>query len=326
MAVIFNRPMFRRGGSVAEGTGITYGLPRAKYEEGSDENGVQQEDVVDTTEVADIGDSGQIEIKDISEKYKNVASKPTQTSVEKPEVQDKYVNQSIEKILEMVQDKLMPTDQEKIQDYMTALAAAGSGDPTKLQTWGSFLGKAAANYSSLQEPKIKAAKQYGAQAALQVIKGMNKSSLTALMKNAQAGVDAGYYKDINEGIRKQLEGQEYGKKESPEKAKRLIVNQYTQDFLRADKDDTYARDKAEMEYMIRNEKRLPSGITSADFASKKYLKPNQIMEKDGKLVWNPSVVSKGTAGTFKGDINKVFINPVTGKFYRYKGDYFEPIV
>ena len=47
MANILKRPMFRRGGSVAYGTGITSGLdtPRAKYADGPDEEGVQQEDI-----------------------------------------------------------------------------------------------------------------------------------------------------------------------------------------------------------------------------------------------------------------------------------------
>ena len=57
MANDFKRPMFRRGGSVANGTGITSGLdqPRAKYADGPDEEGVVQKDITDEA-LSNVGD------------------------------------------------------------------------------------------------------------------------------------------------------------------------------------------------------------------------------------------------------------------------------
>jgi hypothetical protein len=327
MAIILNRPMFRRGGSVAEGTGITSGLtPRANYADGPDEDGVQQSDVVDETLDTGDGVEQQVKIEDTSNIYKPTGSQ-TVSEKEKPQEQDKYVNQSIEKILEMVQNKLMPTDEEKVKDYLTAVGVAGAGDPTKLKTWGSFLGDAAKNYETLQEPKIKQAKQYGAQAALQVIKGMNKSSLTALMKNAQAGVDAGVYKDINEGVRKQLEAASYQKTPHPEVLKSKIVKGYEDDYKKANPSDVYASNKAQIDYQIKNEKSLPGGIKEEDLAgAKRYLNPNALTTSpDGKIIFNPKTINVGQQKAYAKEINKVFINPVTKKFYRFKGDHFEPI-
>jgi hypothetical protein len=326
MAIILNRPMFRKGGSVADGSGITHGLnKRARYAGGPGQDGVQDDDVVDSN---DEGVESQVTVQPMSytSTGSTVISEGNKTT-ETPKEQDKYVNQSIEKILEMVQNKLMPSDQEKIKDYMVSLGAAGAGDPTKLKTWGSFLGDTAKNFEAIEEPKVKAAKQYGAQAALQVIKGMNKSSLTALMKNAQAGVDAGFYKDINEGVSKQLEAMSYQKTPHPEVLKSKIIKQYNDEYKKADANDVYASNKAEIDYQIKNLKKLPGMVKEEDLAGdNRYLQPSDVIKnEDGSLSFSKGVLA-GKKKAFNKDINKVFINPVNKKFYRFNGTSFEPIV
>jgi hypothetical protein len=296
MANIFNRPMFRRGGSVAHGTGITSGLTnnRARYEDGTDDEGANANDIIEQNDISSATNF------DIDAK--------------------KYDPNILKSAINVIRSELKPTAQESLADWLTAFGASGTGSIGEKQTLGGALSNTAKTIEAIDEKRKQLVDKYAGTAAVAALRGMSKSSQTALMKNAQAGVDAGYYKDINEGVAKQLQSQLFGKAESPEKAKRLIVNQYTQDFLRGDKDDQYARDKAEVEYMIRNEKKLPAGITADDFSSKKYINPNALIQENGKIVFNPAVVPKGNIKGYNADINKVFINPVNKKFYRYKGD------
>ena len=296
MANIFHRPMFRRGGSVAHGTGITSGLTnnRARYEDGTDDEGANANDIIEQNDISSATNF------DIDAK--------------------KYDPNILKSAINVIRSELKPTAQESLADWLTAFGASGTGSIGEKQTLGGALSNTAKTIEAIDEKRKQLVDKYAGTAAVAALRGMSKSSQTALMKNAQAGVDAGYYKDINEGVAKQLQSQLFGKAESPEKAKRLIVNQYTQDFLRGDKDDQYARDKAEVEYMIRNEKKLPAGITADDFSSKKYINPNALIQENGKIVFNPAVVPKGNIKGYNADINKVFINPVNKKFYRYKGD------
>ena len=50
---------------------------------------------------------------------------------------------------------------------------------------------------------------------LQMLKNLDEDSRTALMKKVQEGVDAGYYEDVNEGIRRQLQKEEFGVQNMP---------------------------------------------------------------------------------------------------------------
>jgi len=50
---------------------------------------------------------------------------------------------------------------------------------------------------------------------LQMLKNLDEDSRTALMKKVQEGVEAGYYEDVNEGIRRQLQKEEFGVQNMP---------------------------------------------------------------------------------------------------------------
>ena len=161
MANIFNRPMFRRGGSVANNTGITSGLdtPRAKYADGPDEEGVQQEDI------------------GLSEKE-----------------QEKINPEILKAAYDIIKQKTMPTEKETVADFLTSFGASAS-DPTELQTWGSALGKTGQRFQAVQQPKIQAASKYGAQAALASLKGMTKNDLLAIQKKAKEAAAIGMFGD-----------------------------------------------------------------------------------------------------------------------------------
>jgi hypothetical protein len=134
---------------------------------------------------------------------------------------------------------------------------------------------------------------------------------------------------MDEGVAKQLEAQSFQKLPHPEVVKTKIIKDYETDYKKLDPQDPYARNKAEIDYMIKNSKKLPGGIKEEDLAgSKRYLKPNILTtDSDGKIIINPDtkIVNEGTKKQYAKEINKVFINPVNKKFYRFKGDHFEPI-
>ena len=50
---------------------------------------------------------------------------------------------------------------------------------------------------------------------LQMLKNLNEDDRSRLMKKVQEGVDAGYYEDVNEGIRRQLQKEEFGVQNMP---------------------------------------------------------------------------------------------------------------
>jgi hypothetical protein len=150
MANILKRPMFRRGGSAAYDVGITSGLePRKKYQVG----GMSLEGYpynVDVEEDEDVS---------LDNTEMNMSDNTGITSIVGPDNMKSTSNQTMETYADAVQKRLQPTDKEKVLDYLTAFGATGGGSPTSLRTWGSSLGKAAANYQNIVAPKEQAAKK-----------------------------------------------------------------------------------------------------------------------------------------------------------------------
>jgi len=161
MANIFKRPMFRRGGSVADGVGITSGLnePRARYAD-PDEDGVTTDDIVS------------LSAKD----------------------EEKINPEILKAAYDIIKEKTLPSDKEIVSDFLTSFGASAA-DPTELQTWGSALGKTAQRFQAVQQPKLQAASKYGAQAALASLKGMTKNDLLAIQRKAREAAAMGMFGD-----------------------------------------------------------------------------------------------------------------------------------
>jgi hypothetical protein len=167
MANIFKRPMFRRGGSVADGVGITSGLnePRARYAN-PDEDGVTQDDVTTTS-------------TDDTLTAKEQANLP-------PELIRAYY--------EMVYNKMAPSEKETVADFLTSFGSS-AGDPTELQTFGSALGKTSKSFQAINQAKIAQANKYAAQAAITGLKGLSKESNLAIQKKAKEAAAQGMFGD-----------------------------------------------------------------------------------------------------------------------------------
>ena len=168
MANIFKRPMFRRGGSVADGVGITSGLnePRARYAD-SDEDGVTQDDVITTS---------------------------TESTLT-PKEQANLPPELIKAYYEMIHQKMSPSKEDRMADFLTSFGASAPADPTELQTIGSAVGKTLQRYQALQQPKEAAANKYAAQAAITGLKGLSKESSLAIQKKAKEAAAQGMFGD-----------------------------------------------------------------------------------------------------------------------------------
>jgi hypothetical protein len=309
MANIFHRPMFRRGGSVANGTGITSGLTTPKRGLVNQPGGYAGENDDDETDTLDNLD--------------NTISSAAGFDIDPK----KYDPNILKSAINTIRTELKPTAKESLGDWLTAFGASGTGSIGEKQTLGGALSNTAKTIEAIDEKRKQLVDKYAGTAAVAALRGMGKSSQTAMMKNAQLGVMAGEYKTIEEGIQKQIQMQSFQKLPHPEVIKSKIIKGYEDDYKKSNPNDVYASNKAEVDYQIRNAKSLPSGITEEDLAGeKRYLNPNTLTTSpDGKIIFNPKAINVGQQKAYAKEINKVFINPVNKKFYRFKGDYFEPI-
>jgi hypothetical protein len=114
MPNILKRPMFRKGGSVAEGTGITSGLTnRKRFADGSEEDNYSDENFYNEL---------------LRENLNEIDTSRGQTSGEQ-------VRQQIDPVefYKKMKEATTPTQSQRLADYLTAFGASGAGH-TELQT------------------------------------------------------------------------------------------------------------------------------------------------------------------------------------------------
>ena len=225
------RPMFRMGGST--GTGITSGLDRPGYKEGTP--GTTVGGKFFPYGPGDSVAQGALDIINRFPKRMNAGKQPTtdQGSVMVPQI---GLNQnrtpSIKK--ESVEERMMRAigQRDRGQDIskflinfglnlasatprggLLATAAEAAKGPT-----GELFSAEEEQEELERQIKLAAAQsEIGQEQAveLQMLKNLDEDSRTALMKKVQEGVDAGYYEDVNEGIRRQLQKEEFGVQNMP---------------------------------------------------------------------------------------------------------------
>ena len=242
MANILKRPMFRRGGSVAYDVGITSGLgSRKNYQKGTD----PFEDTSLDMNVEDYPYDTEIDMQE-NVKYNIPSGKGIVSAAggrgTRPDI---TANQTMEAYADAVQKRLQPTDKEKVLDYLTAFGATGGESPTSLRTFGSSLGKAAANYQNIVGPKEQAAKKAGADIYTTLLKGsLTKEKLYLYQQQAQ---DLANVRGIpyNEALKIVL-AKELGAKDKSED----IIEKIAQGKVSSGIDYPSARAEAEIEYKI----------------------------------------------------------------------------
>jgi hypothetical protein len=176
MANILKRPMFRRGGSAAEGSGITSGLTeRKQYGNGPSIEDLYKKPVEQVTEL-DILKTIRPGVYD-PELYKRSQAKKTNPTQDELEAQMGVISG--------LSRRMQPTTGEVIEDTAAAIAATTPDDPTKLQTFGQFLGKAGAGALGLRRKREEERKAFERQATLQVLKNLSKDEKDQLFRYAK---------------------------------------------------------------------------------------------------------------------------------------------
>lgn len=301
MPNILKRPMFRRGGPASYGVGITSGLERKKYEDGTNPYEGTSLDMDIQNYPYNVNASENMS-ENVSEDVTLRA--PTDKDMSQIPVMEAYAD--------VIEKRLRPTDKEKVFDYLTAFGATGAKSPTSLRTFGSALGEAAANYQGLVGPKEQAAKKAGADVFSALLKGsLTKEKLYLYQQQARdlANVEKIPY---NEALKRVL-AKELGAKDKSED----IIEKIAQGKVSSGLDYPSARAEAEIEYKITRDPSYAGQIKG---------------RFKGSI--NRSVFTQDASGNYiltnpqqKGNIrvNDVYVDPNTKKLYYFDGKKLVPV-
>jgi len=158
MPNILRRPMFRKGGSVAYGTGITSGLEeRKQYANGPDIRDIFSEETVSGFEPMPTPKSEAEMLTDIrpGEVYDpELYKKSRQQSAETFDPRQDEVLQQMG-IMSAIEGTMQPTGQEVVSDTMAALAILPAPEWSKkiTKSLGQVLGKAGAAARGLEKER-----------------------------------------------------------------------------------------------------------------------------------------------------------------------------
>ena len=284
MPNILKRPMFRRGGSASYGVGITSGLERKKYEYGTNPYEGTSLDM------------------DVSENV--TLNTPANRDMSQIPVMEAYAD--------VIQKRMMPTDKEKVLDYLTAFGATGAKSPTSLRTFGSALGEAAANYKNIVGPKEQAAKKAGTDIFSALLKGsLTKEKLYLYQQQARdlANVEKITY---DEALKRVL-AKELGAKDKSED----IIEKIAQGKVSSGLDYPSARAEAEIEYKITRD---PSYAGQIKGRFKGSISPNKFtQDASGNYI----LINPQQKGNIR--VNDVFVDPNTKKLYYFDGKKLVPV-
>ena len=308
MPNILKRPMFRRGGSASYGVGITSGLERKKYQEGTDpyENTALAMNLEGYPYDQEV--SGNME-ENVSF---NIPSGRSQTGADTESVMKSQIP-TMEAYADVVEKRLRPTDKESVFDFLTSIGAAGAGSPTSLRTFGSVFGEAAKNYQAINAPKEQAAKKAGADVFNSLLKGsLTKEKLYLYQQQAQ---DLAKVRNIpyNEALKIVLANELGGKDKTKE-----IIESAAQKKPTFGTDPIAARAEAEIEYKISTDPEYAKKFGDGRF--KGSIK-NSLFQKDrttgNYVLKNPQ--QKGTT-----EVNDVFVEPISKTLYYFDGKKLVP--
>ena len=197
MPNILKRPMFRKGGSAAEGVGITSGLTeRKQYADGPDIN-----DILGTSPGGDaFGIKAMPTPKTEAEMLMDIRPgiydpKLYQQSQRAMRPQDKDIAAQLG-IMGAIEESMRPTGQDVMSDTLAAIASTAPDDPTKLQTFGQVLGKAGAAARGLEKKREETSQQFRKEAGLQILKNLTDDEKDQLFRYAKeyakrTGMDEG---------------------------------------------------------------------------------------------------------------------------------------
>jgi hypothetical protein len=167
MPNILKRPMFRKGGSTSEGTGITSGLgSRQKF---ADKGFAKVPDeLYDPEEI----EGGAIDIGIGIGNNNQGIPKAINSGTYEQLINNQYQN-------------MLPTEGQRVKNLITGFGASAPNDPMKLQTWGSAFGQAGKVAAGLNAQQTGEANKFRTQAGIQAVKNLTKDDRDILEKRAQ---------------------------------------------------------------------------------------------------------------------------------------------
>ena len=142
-----------------------------------------------------------------------------------------------------------------------------------------------------------------------LIKGMDDDQLSAMMKKVKAGVEAGYYKDEAEGIRRQLAKDEFGVMDMPGEAESGRIRELEL-MISRDQEVPAGMIKSVAQHIYKIETdAYPEDIQKDLNRTKTYIKPNHIA---------------GTKKDEEGNVIEIVLDANYNKTYSPGQIYFEP--
>ena len=205
-------------------------------------------------------------------------------------------------------------------------AAASARDPFKLFQ----------QQSSQEDILDYKSKQGQRELVSDLVQGLDDEQLSSLMKKVHAGVEAGYYKDVNDGIIRQLQKEEYGVQDMPGEKEEERVNFFETYLMNQTNKPPASAVRAIANHLYKmetggyDEQLGETGI--ADLASKVWfsdLDLDQNVEggaahiENGEIVkykLSPNGINKWTP--YKG---KIIFDYRTGKLFRVMGTFLEVV-
>lgn len=297
--------MFRKGGSTAEGTGITSGL-RKKYQVG----GFSLEGYPYDMEVEEDENLG-MNLSATANADKNAdVINPNMDATR--EIYARKFGQNLER-------QMMPTYRDQVLDFLTAFGATGAA-PGQYQTLSDALSKTGKNFQTIFDPKVQAAKRAGTQGYLAALKGADKEKLLKYQQQARDLFNADQkqtnpkFKTLDDALAFVVTQEIYGKDKT-----RDIIESAAQKKPTFGTDPIAARAEAEIEYKISTDPEYAKRFGDGRF---KGAVKNSLFKKDtttgNYVLKNPQ--QKGTT-----EVNDVFVEPVSKKLYYFDGKKLVPV-
>ena len=323
MPNILKRPMFRKGGSTADGVGITSGLStRQNYSDGTPGITIDgkffpygEKDRI-PQEAMDIGKK--IANKPVTDKQKDIIRKLTTTSNTQTSY-DPLSDPSFDIIRNRYQE-LLPTRETSLQDLVTALGATAPEDATKLQTIGQVLSKAGTTAAGLRQQREATAEGFKSGALTEVLKNMNAEDKDQLIRRAKIFARLNNIPEdqaVNLFLSKLLEtgGSDYLKDYSPEVRSRQIGEKLAEDGFTSP-GSFQEQITAGNIWQLWESQQLPQQVQETLSAT---TYPNDLVvdPESGTAEFNPD---KKGINQSRYVPNKSYVNPSDGGVYLYEGN------
>jgi hypothetical protein len=312
MPNILKRPMFRKGGSTADGVGITTGL-RKNYAEGTPKR--LEYDEEKGYSIKDLEDAGLVRTGGKTTVPQTTMNTPSGT----PTSSDTLSDPSFDLIRNRYQE-LLPTRKTNLQDLITAFGATAPEDATKLQTIGQVLSKAGTTATGLRQQRETTAEAFKSGALTEVLKNMNAEDKDQLIRRAKTFARLNNIPEdqaINMFLSKLLEsgGSDYLKDYSPEVRARQIGEKLAEDGFTSS-GSFQEQITAGNIWQLWESKQLPQQAQETLSAT---TYPNDLVvdPESGTAEFNPD---KKGINQSRYVPNKSYINPSDGGIYLYEGN------